>query len=223
MVVPFGSSTVTVPSSRMNIPEPSWPGWVRTWPAGASNSVTTAPMRASAPSSRSAKIGMARSFATRVSSMCTSLPAGLVREVRVRDGRSDARPRDLGGCLRERVPHRVRQHGRDPGRRLSLLGRADGAVAAPLLDRRSRLRTHAARGGARDGCAEEGRGHGEPRPTAASTPSSRDLIVAAADEVIDGKLDEHFPLFVWQTGSRHADQHERQRGHLQPRHRDGRR
>ena len=27
------------------------------------------------------------------------------------------------------------------------------------------------------------------------------LIVAAADEVIDGTLDEHFPLFVWQTGS----------------------
>ncbi|KKB78322.1 fumarate hydratase [Devosia soli] len=29
----------------------------------------------------------------------------------------------------------------------------------------------------------------------------RDLIVAAADEVIDGKLDDHFPLVVWQTGS----------------------
>src|SRR6187401_1755564 len=28
-----------------------------------------------------------------------------------------------------------------------------------------------------------------------------DLIVRAADEVIDGKLDEHFPLRVWQTGS----------------------
>jgi fumarate hydratase class II len=27
------------------------------------------------------------------------------------------------------------------------------------------------------------------------------LIVAAADEVIDGKLDAHFPLSVWQTGS----------------------
>jgi len=27
------------------------------------------------------------------------------------------------------------------------------------------------------------------------------LIVKAADEVIDGKLDDHFPLFVWQTGS----------------------
>jgi fumarate hydratase class II len=28
-----------------------------------------------------------------------------------------------------------------------------------------------------------------------------DLIVAAADEVISGQLDAHFPLFVWQTGS----------------------
>jgi fumarate hydratase class II len=29
----------------------------------------------------------------------------------------------------------------------------------------------------------------------------RDLIVQAADEVIQGKLDRHFPLRVWQTGS----------------------
>ena len=29
----------------------------------------------------------------------------------------------------------------------------------------------------------------------------KDLIVKAADEVIEGKLDEHFPLRVWQTGS----------------------
>ena len=28
-----------------------------------------------------------------------------------------------------------------------------------------------------------------------------DLVVQAADEVIDGKLDDHFPLYVWQTGS----------------------
>lgn len=28
-----------------------------------------------------------------------------------------------------------------------------------------------------------------------------DLIVKAAEEVIDGKLDDHFPLVVWQTGS----------------------
>src|SRR5271154_1893386 len=32
-------------------------------------------------------------------------------------------------------------------------------------------------------------------PTLAAT------IVAAAQEVIDGKLDDHFPLVVWQTGS----------------------
>jgi fumarate hydratase class II len=29
----------------------------------------------------------------------------------------------------------------------------------------------------------------------------RDLIVRAADEVISGKLDAHFPLRIWQTGS----------------------
>jgi fumarate hydratase class II len=32
-------------------------------------------------------------------------------------------------------------------------------------------------------------------------PAIGDLIVKAADEVIDGSLDEHFPLYVWQTGS----------------------
>src|SRR3982750_1788680 len=30
---------------------------------------------------------------------------------------------------------------------------------------------------------------------------TRDLIVAATDEVITGKLADHFPLVVWQTGS----------------------
>jgi fumarate hydratase class II len=33
------------------------------------------------------------------------------------------------------------------------------------------------------------------------TPETMQLIVAACDEVIDGKLFEHFPLSVWQTGS----------------------
>ena len=32
-------------------------------------------------------------------------------------------------------------------------------------------------------------------------PNEVDLIVRAADEVTSGKLDGHFPLFVWQTGS----------------------
>jgi fumarate hydratase class II len=31
--------------------------------------------------------------------------------------------------------------------------------------------------------------------------ATRDLIITAADEVIEGKLSEHFPLVVWQTGS----------------------
>ena len=32
-------------------------------------------------------------------------------------------------------------------------------------------------------------------------PAIADLVVAAADEVAAGALDDHFPLFVWQTGS----------------------
>ena len=32
-------------------------------------------------------------------------------------------------------------------------------------------------------------------------PEKRDLIVRAADEIIAGKLDSHFPLRIWQTGS----------------------
>jgi fumarate hydratase, class II len=32
-------------------------------------------------------------------------------------------------------------------------------------------------------------------------PHLGDVIVKAADEVIDGRLDDHFPLVVWQTGS----------------------
>src|SRR5260370_2127594 len=32
-------------------------------------------------------------------------------------------------------------------------------------------------------------------------PDKAKLIVSACDEVIEGKLDEHFPLRVWQTGS----------------------
>jgi fumarate hydratase class II len=33
------------------------------------------------------------------------------------------------------------------------------------------------------------------------SPEKTDIIVRAADEVIAGKLDDHFPLSVWQTGS----------------------
>ena len=39
------------------------------------------------------------------------------------------------------------------------------------------------------------------RDRGALAPKKADAIIQAADEVIDGKLDEHFPLVVWQTGS----------------------
>lgn len=32
-------------------------------------------------------------------------------------------------------------------------------------------------------------------------PHLAEAIISAADEVIEGKLDEHFPLVIWQTGS----------------------
>jgi fumarate hydratase class II len=39
------------------------------------------------------------------------------------------------------------------------------------------------------------------RESGALDPEIADLIVRAADEVIEGRHDEHFPLYVWQTGS----------------------
>ena len=42
-----------------------------------------------------------------------------------------------------------------------------------------------------------------------------EAIAQAAQEVADGALDAHFPLDVFQTGSGHLDQHERQRGDRQ--------
>lgn len=39
------------------------------------------------------------------------------------------------------------------------------------------------------------------RDTGKLSPEKADLIIKAADEIIAGKLDKEFPLFVWQTGS----------------------
>ena len=47
------------------------------------------------------------------------------------------------------------------------------------------------------------------------------LINQAADEVIAGDLDAHFPLVVWQTGSGTQTNMNANRGHRQPRHRTG--
>ena len=48
-------------------------------------------------------------------------------------------------------------------------------------------------------------------------------IAAAAQEVMDGALDDHFPLRGLADRFGHPDQHECQRGHRQPRDRDARR
>src|SRR5499426_2978578 len=39
------------------------------------------------------------------------------------------------------------------------------------------------------------------RALGALQPATADAIVAAADEVLDGRHDAEFPLVVWQTGS----------------------
>ena len=50
-----------------------------------------------------------------------------------------------------------------------------------------------------------------------------DAIIRAADEVIAGKLDEHFPLYVWQTGSGTQSNMNVNEVHRQPRHSAARR
>ena len=52
--------------------------------------------------------------------------------------------------------------------------------------------------------------------------TTRDLIVQAADEVISGTAPGPFSAGRLADRVGHAVQHERQRGHLEPRHRNGR-
>jgi len=50
------------------------------------------------------------------------------------------------------------------------------------------------------GIPQEGGSHRQPQARACSLQSCATSIVASADEVPDGKLKDHFPLVVWQTG-----------------------
>jgi fumarate hydratase class II len=43
----------------------------------------------------------------------------------------------------------------------------------------------------------------------------RDAIAAVCDEILAGKLEDEFPLVIWQTGSG-TKQHERQRSGCEP-------
>ena len=122
----------------------------------------------------------------------------------------------------ERVAHRVRFHRRDRRRRRPLLGGADPALAPPLLDRSRGSRPHAERARPGAGHLEEGGRTGERGVRRRSTPGSPTLIVRAADEVIDGTPRRPLPPVRVADRLGHADQHERERGHLEPRDRAGR-
>ena len=79
-----------------------------------------------------------------------------------------------------------------------LLGRADPALAAEFPHRR---RAHAAAADPRLRPAEAGGGRDQHDSSASSTGSSARPSPRPRAEVVAGKLDEHFPLVVWQTGS----------------------
>ena len=49
--------------------------------------------------------------------------------------------------------------------------------------------------------AEMGRRAGQSRSRLCSMPNAARCIVQAAEEVVEGKLDDHFPLDIFQTGS----------------------
>ena len=86
---------------------------------------------------------------------------------------------------------------RGPGR--PAVGRADGAVARELPDRGGPLPLGAARGPRPRRAQEVLRPR--QRRTGQLPPEKVDLIVRAAQEVIDGRWDAEFPLVVFQTGS----------------------
>jgi len=85
------------------------------------------------------------------------------------------------------------------------IGRADPALDSAL---QHRARHH---GAGVDSCvrdSQEGLRAGEPGSGKLS-PEKTNLIVQAADEVITGKLNDQFPLRIWQTGSGTQTNHER--------------
>ena len=84
---------------------------------------------------------------------------------------------------------------RGPGR--PLLGRAGAALARQFQDR---LGEAAARDRARARHRQARRGRSQ-YGARRLDPELGKAIIEAAQEVIDGKLDDHFPLVVWQTGS----------------------
>ena len=105
-----------------------------------------------------------------------------------------------------------------PGR--ALLGRPDAAVAREFPHRRG---AHAAPLIRALGLDQAGRGDGSTSRLGCWPPTSARRIEAAAAEVAEGQARRPVPARGLADRLGHPDQHERQRGHRQPRHRAARR
>ncbi len=125
-------------------------------------------------------------------------------------GRRDARRNRLDG------------HDRGPGRHV--LRRAVGALADPLRHRRrgDAAGRDAARDHPRDGRAEESRRTGQPRSRQARRRED-EADRAGRRRGDRRKARRALPAAHLADRLRHADEHERERGHLEPRDRDRRR
>ena len=107
-------------------------------------------------------------------------------------------PRPGPSCGHDRDPHRnrhLRRRSTSPptgcgARRPSAACRTSASAASAC---RCRWSARSARSSARR--------RGSTRGSGCSSRGSPRRSPAAADEVVDGQLDEHFPLVVWQTGS----------------------
>ncbi len=97
-----------------------------------------------------------------------------------------------------KTPHRDRYLWPDRGRGGPVLGGAGAALASNFKIGWEKQPAPIVRA---LGIVEARGGGGQPGAGQPRSGSSAKNIVAAAQEVIDGKLNEHFPLVVWQTGS----------------------
>ena len=113
-------------------------------------------------------------------------------------GATDITHGSISNIRKQIHPHRDRQLRSDRGRRRPLLGRAGPALAQNFKIgwEKQPMPIVRALGIVKRAAAEANMALGSARREARPAPSSR-----AAQEVIDGKLDDHFPLVVWQTGS----------------------